>query len=138
MTRHLRFVLALALPLAGAPALYAQTTAPAHTGDAPASAPATSTDDDQAAAAAAEASWKTGRPITIRYYRPLDKRGLNVFETTKEPGADFTGFKIDFGAAFTSSFTRCVRQGDNKLILRACGKQRRPFHGIEKFGNVNK
>jgi hypothetical protein len=102
MTRHIRIALALALPLFGAPALFAQTTAPAHTADAPAAAPATPTAEEQAAAAAAESSWKKGRPITIRYYRPLDKRGLNVFETTKDPGAEFTGFKIDFGAAFTS------------------------------------
>ena len=53
-------------------------------------------------AAAAESSWKTGRPITMQYFRPLDKRGLNVFETTKDPRIEFTGFKLDFGAAFTS------------------------------------
>lgn len=63
-----------------------------------ATSPATEADD----AAAAEASWKKGRPITIQYYRAADKRGINVFETTKEPGVEFTGFKLDFGAAFTS------------------------------------
>jgi hypothetical protein len=62
--------------------------------------------EDSAAAAAAEAaaesSWKKGRPITMQYFRQQDKRGLNVFETTKDPGVEFTGFKLDFGAAFTS------------------------------------
>ena len=43
-----------------------------------------------------------GRPITMQYFRPLDQRGINVFETTKAPGVDFSGFKLDFGAAFTS------------------------------------
>jgi hypothetical protein len=57
---------------------------------------------DAAAAAAAESSWKKGRPITIQYVRPQDRRGINVFETTKDPGVEFTGFKADFGAAFTS------------------------------------
>jgi hypothetical protein len=47
-------------------------------------------------------SWKKGRPITMQYYRAQDQRGLNVFETTKDPGVEFTGFKLDFGAAFTS------------------------------------
>jgi hypothetical protein len=47
-------------------------------------------------------SWKHGRPVTIQYTRPQDKRGINVFETTKDPGVEFTGFKLDFGAAFTS------------------------------------
>ena len=55
-----------------------------------------------AAAAAAEDSWKKGRPITMQYFRPQDKRGINMFETTKDPGAEFTGFKMDFGAGFSA------------------------------------
>jgi len=57
---------------------------------------------DEEAAKAAEDSWKKGRPITMQYFRPQDKRGINTFETTKDPGVAFTGFKVDFGAAFTS------------------------------------
>src|SRR5260370_31255697 len=38
----------------------------------------------------------------MQYFRPLDKRGLGIFETTKTPGAEFTGFKLDFNAQFTS------------------------------------
>ena len=38
----------------------------------------------------------------MQYYRPQDSRGINVFETTKFPGAPFTDFKLDIGAAFTS------------------------------------
>ncbi len=57
---------------------------------------------DEKAAEEAEASWKKGRPQRIQYTRPLDQRGINVFETTKDPGVEFTGFKMDFGAAFTS------------------------------------
>ena len=48
------------------------------------------------------ATAQKGRAVTMQYFRPLDQRGINVFETTKEPGAEFTGFKLDFGAAFTS------------------------------------
>jgi hypothetical protein len=59
-----------------------------------------------AAAAAAESSWKKGRPITLQYFRAQDKRGINVFETTKDPGVEFTGFKVDFGAAFTSQIQK--------------------------------
>jgi hypothetical protein len=55
-----------------------------------------------AAAAAAKDSWTKGRPIAMQYFRPQDKRGLNMFETSKEPGAEFTGFKLDFTAGFTS------------------------------------
>src|SRR5687767_12296626 len=83
---------------------------------APALAQSTPTDPPAAAGAADKAektdqekdkesaldSWKKGRPMTIQYLRPQDRRGLNVFETTKDPGAEFTGFRLDFGAAFTS------------------------------------
>lgn len=64
----------------------------------------TATDPDAAAnaAKAAEDSWKKGRPITMQYFRPQDKRGLNMFETTKDPGVEFTGFKFDVGAGFSS------------------------------------
>jgi len=50
----------------------------------------------------AESSWRTGRAIALQYYRPHDKRGLNVFETSKDPGVDFSGVRVDFGAAFTT------------------------------------
>ena len=49
-----------------------------------------------------EQTAQKGRTITMQYYRPLDQRGINVFETTKEAGAEFTGFELDFGASFTS------------------------------------
>lgn len=44
------------------------------------------------------------QPITIQYFRAQDKRGINVFETTKEKGVDYQGFKIMWGAAFTQQF----------------------------------
>jgi hypothetical protein len=47
-------------------------------------------------------SWTKGREVPIQYYRALDRRGLNVFETTKTPGVEFKGFRLDLGAAFTS------------------------------------
>jgi hypothetical protein len=43
-----------------------------------------------------------GRPITIQHFRPQDQRGINIFEAPKEPGVEYTGFKMDFGAAFAS------------------------------------
>ncbi len=42
------------------------------------------------------------RPITMRYFRPLDRRGINMFETPKVAGAEYNGFKLDWNAAFTS------------------------------------
>jgi hypothetical protein len=72
----------------------AQEAAPASPADASSAQPA----DPHAA----QNTWKNGRTIPIQYFRPLDKRGINVFETTKVAGAEFTGFKLDFGASFTS------------------------------------
>lgn len=44
------------------------------------------------------------QPVTIQYLRAQDKRGMNVFETTKEPGVAYTGFQLAWGAAFTQQF----------------------------------
>ena len=46
----------------------------------------------------------TQAKVTIQYTRAQDKRGLNVFETPKVAGVDYTGFKLDWGAAFTQQF----------------------------------
>lgn len=40
----------------------------------------------------------------IQYLRPQDKRGLNLFETAKEAGAEYRGFALQWGAAFTQQF----------------------------------
>ena len=80
---------ALALPAAAqqpppAPAEPAAEAAPAS------AAPTTSPD------------WLKERPIPMQHFRPLDRRGINVFESPKEPGVEYTGFKMDWNAAFTS------------------------------------
>src|SRR5688572_12337229 len=66
----------------------------------------TPTDDAAAAQPAGAEARPTddspGRNLAIRYFRPLDQRGINVFETTKQAGPEFTGFRLEFGAAFTS------------------------------------
>ena len=100
MTRTFGFAAALTVVMS-LPAVAQQLSAPQANAGGSSVAAATATEQD-AQAAAAESSWKKGRPMTIQYLRAQDKRGLNVFETTKDPGAPFTGFKLDFGAAFTS------------------------------------
>jgi hypothetical protein len=42
------------------------------------------------------------RLIVLQHFRPQDQRGLNIFETPKEPGVEYTGFRVDFGAAFAT------------------------------------
>jgi hypothetical protein len=52
----------------------------------------------------AESIITSGRPITIQHFRPQDQRGINMFETSKDPGVEYKGFRLDFGAAFTAQF----------------------------------
>ena len=103
LTTTLTALLAITSP-AAAQQIADRSTPATETTSAP---KATSFDDsaapaEAAAATAAESSWKTGRPPAIQYLRAQDKRGINVFETTKDPGVEFSGVKFDFGAAFTS------------------------------------
>jgi hypothetical protein len=74
----------------------AQQIAPPETTEA---TPAT---DAKPATPPTDVNWLKGRPITMQHFRPLDRRGINMFETPKEPGVEYTGFKLDWGAAFTS------------------------------------
>ncbi len=43
-------------------------------------------------------------PIEIQHLRANDQRGVNVFETPKNDGVPYTGFRLNFGAAFTQQF----------------------------------
>ena len=71
---------------------------PAGAQDVPATAP------EANPAPAQDSVITTGRPITIQHFRPQDQRGVNMFESPKEPGVEYRGFRLDFGAAFASQF----------------------------------
>jgi hypothetical protein len=91
MTPLRRTTLALGVFLSAAAVATAQ--------DVPAAAP-----EANPAPAPAENIITTGRPITIQHFRPQDQRGINMFETSKDPGVEYKGFRMDFGAAFTAQF----------------------------------
>ena len=86
--------------LLAASALPAQETqvASADTGT---PAAATTRDTTAKAAAAKPALVQT---IGIQNLRPNDQRGVNMFETPKKDAVPFTGFRTEFGAAFTQQF----------------------------------
>jgi hypothetical protein len=46
----------------------------------------------------------TAPAITIQHLRPQDQRGIQHFEPPKDDNVPFTGFKLDWGAAFTQQF----------------------------------
>lgn len=54
--------------------------------------------------AAAVAAWNLLPQIQIQNFRPADQRGVNMFEAPKEAGLPFTGFKLQFGAAFRQQY----------------------------------
>jgi hypothetical protein len=99
MTRNLSLITAFAAMLALAAPAAAQDpgSAPAPGGGTPAADTEQKQDQQEK-----KWTWKDGRPQSIQYLRFMDQRGLNQFETTKEPGVEFTTFKLDFNAAFTS------------------------------------
>ncbi len=52
----------------------------------------------------AVAVWNLAPQITIQNYRASDMRGLNVFESPKQEGIPFTGFRYSIGASFRQQF----------------------------------
>jgi len=46
----------------------------------------------------------TAPGVEMQNYRPEDKRGINVFEAPKNGPEEYTGFKLQWGAAFTQQF----------------------------------
>jgi hypothetical protein len=113
MTRTLRFTTVLGTWLAMTMPVLAQDAAAPATP--PPATPVTSTAkpaDDAAEQEAIRNSWTKGRPLAMQYFRAVDKRGLNTFETTKTPGTEFTGFKLDFNAAFTSQVQSLDHRND--------------------------
>ncbi|HUF25671.1 MAG TPA: hypothetical protein VMM18_01720 [Gemmatimonadaceae bacterium] len=92
----------ISLLLATAAALLVAFPAGAQTRVASAAQPATETATGDTIPSAARTSRESLlRKIEIQNTRPMDQRGINMFETPKNDGVPFTGIKLDFGAAFT-------------------------------------
>ncbi|MFI5256594.1 MAG: hypothetical protein ACHQRK_04970 [Gemmatimonadales bacterium] len=49
-------------------------------------------------------------PVEIQHLRPAGQRGLNVYESPKDEGVPFTGFKVNWGGAFTQQFQNLTHQ----------------------------
>ncbi|MET0395706.1 MAG: hypothetical protein ABW277_02660, partial [Longimicrobiaceae bacterium] len=63
-------------------------------------------------------------PVTIQHLRPQDQRGINVFEEPKTDAVPFTGFKLDWSAAFTQQFQALSHSNDAVAVTKkdAAGK----------------
>lgn len=76
------------------------------------------------AATAQEAQQKeTGREFYGRpsYWRPHDKTGINVFETSKKDSIPFEGVRIRFGAGFTQQYQNLDHKTKSGLALYEMG-----------------
>ncbi|HEY2027544.1 MAG TPA: hypothetical protein VGG78_11075 [Gemmatimonadaceae bacterium] len=49
-------------------------------------------------------------PLEIQHIRPIDQRGINVFESPKTDPIPFSGFKLAWGGAFTQQFQNLTHQ----------------------------
>jgi hypothetical protein len=85
---------ALAMPFAFASAQERVASLTAVTKD--------SSPKDTSSAVATKAS--QFKAIVIQNFKPQDTRGINVFEAPKDNSIPFTGFKLDWGAAFQQEF----------------------------------
>jgi hypothetical protein len=72
---------------------------------------------DTSSGAAAKAS--TFKPIVIQNMRAADIRGINVFESPKETGIPFTGFRLDWGAAFKQDFQGLTHSNQSTAVMVA-------------------
>src|SRR5688572_18467557 len=68
----------------------------------PVASPAPAAPESTTKALPKSAGWAA--PIELQNFRPLDQRGINVFETPKEDTVSYQGFKLSWGAAFTQQF----------------------------------
>lgn len=97
---------ALAAALIAAP-VAAQSDTPAGGGAA--------TDTTQATDKAR--SFGTAQQITIQNFRPIDRRGLNIFEAPKNDGVPYDGFKLMLGGAFTQDFQSISHSNTSTPVL---------------------
>jgi hypothetical protein len=80
--------------------------------------------DTAKAAGAAERTASMLPPIAIQHIRPGDQRGLNVFEAPKDDAVPYTGFRLDWSAAFTQQFQALSHDNSAAAVTRkdAAGK----------------
>jgi hypothetical protein len=63
--------------------------------------------------------WAQQAPI--QYFRPYDKRGINVFETSKKDTVEYTGFKFRIGAGFSQSWQNFSHSNKKARAIVAFG-----------------
>jgi len=52
----------------------------------------------------------------LQYYRPVDQRGINMFETPKTTTVPYTGFHLDWGASFAQQMQGLSHENDPRMV----------------------
>src|SRR6476469_6659781 len=75
----------------------------------------------------------------IQYIRYADQRGVNVFESPKEAGAEFTGLKISWGGAFAQQYQNLTHRNAAapKLVAGSTVDQNQLIALGQGFNNAN-
>lgn len=60
-------------------------------------------------------------PTVVQYLRPYDQRGINIFETPKVANVEYTGFALQWGAAFTQQFQSLSHETNGSTALKDIG-----------------
>jgi hypothetical protein len=60
-------------------------------------------------------------PTVVQYLRPYDQRGINIFETPKVENVPYTGFALQWGAAFTQQFQSLSHETAGSTALKDIG-----------------
>ena len=97
--RYTTSVLAAVAAIAYALPAFAQNGTSTNTDTLAKAAPAAATDSSPA-----KAEPSNVQPMVIQRLRPVDARGINVYEAPKNDGIPYTGFRLGWGAAFTQQF----------------------------------
>jgi hypothetical protein len=57
----------------------------------------------------------------IQYYRPNNKQGINVFETSKKDTVKFTGLKVKVGGGFTLAYQTLRASNTATPVIKTVG-----------------
>src|SRR3954471_17997615 len=57
----------------------------------------------------------------IQYYRPNNKQGINVFETSKKDTIKFTGLKVKIGGGFTLAYQTLKASNTATPVVKTLG-----------------
>jgi len=65
----------------------------------------------------ASRTFGTAQQIPIQHFRPVDRRGINVFESPKNDGVPYDGFKLMIGGAFLQDFQTVDHSNTAQAVL---------------------